>query len=61
MENEFRHEDHQFELTRDEFKSLITSCVQGSNINIEYFYLGDSLNEIQPTQGCIITNEDGKR
>jgi hypothetical protein len=61
MENEFRHEDHLFELTRDEFRSLITSCAQGSNMNIEYFYLGDSLNEIQPTQGCIITNENGKR
>jgi hypothetical protein len=61
MEDEFRHEDHHFELTRDEFKSLIASCVQGSNRHIEYFYLGDSLNDIQPTQGCIITNEDGNK
>jgi hypothetical protein len=54
MENEFRHEDHRFELTRDEFKSLITSCVNGKNVNVEYFYLGDSLNDIQPVQVCII-------
>jgi hypothetical protein len=54
MENELRHEDHCFELTRDEFKSLITSCIKGKNINVEYFYLGDTLNGIQPVQGCII-------
>ncbi|MDR1594407.1 MAG: hypothetical protein LBS43_08000 [Prevotellaceae bacterium] len=54
MENELRHDDHCFELTRDEFKSLITSCIIGENVNVEYFYLGDSLNEIQPVQGCII-------
>ncbi|MDR2679936.1 MAG: class I SAM-dependent methyltransferase [Tannerella sp.] len=54
MESELRHEDHCFELTRDEFKSLITSCIEGKNVNVEYFYLGDSLNGIQPVQGCII-------
>jgi hypothetical protein len=54
MEEEFRHEDHCFELTRDAFQSLITSCTKGSDANVEYFYLGDSLNGIQPTQGCII-------
>jgi hypothetical protein len=55
MDDGFRHADHRFELTRDEFKSLITSCIQGKNMNVEYFYLGDSLNDIQPTQACIIT------
>jgi hypothetical protein len=54
MEEEFRHKDHRFELKRDEFQSLITSCIKGHNVNVEYFYLGDSLNGIQPTQGCII-------
>jgi hypothetical protein len=54
MEGGLRHEDHCFELTRDEFKSLITSCIKGKNVNVEYFYLGDSLNGIQPVQGCII-------
>jgi hypothetical protein len=56
MEDTFRHEDHCFELTRDEFRSLITSCIEGNKVNVEYFYLGDSLNGIQPTQGCIIFN-----
>ncbi|MDR1631786.1 MAG: hypothetical protein LBR97_02720 [Dysgonamonadaceae bacterium] len=54
MEDEFRHKDHCFELTREAFQSLITSCIKGNNVDVEYFYLGDSLNGIQPTQGCII-------
>jgi hypothetical protein len=61
MEDEFRHKDHCFELTRNEFQSLISSCTEGRNVNVEYFYLGDNLNGIQPTQGCIIKNEYGKR
>ena len=54
MEDEFRHKDHCFELTREAFHSLITGCTKGKNVRIDYFYLGDSLNGIQPTQGCII-------
>jgi hypothetical protein len=60
MEAEFRHDDHCFELTNNEFHSLVDECVQGKNVNVEYFCLGDSLNGIQPTQGCIITKKDGK-
>jgi hypothetical protein len=54
MEEEFRHKDHRFELTRDAFQALIADCMKGRQDNVEYFYLGDSLNGIQPTQGCII-------
>ncbi|MDR1370208.1 MAG: hypothetical protein LBJ72_08825 [Dysgonamonadaceae bacterium] len=54
MENKFRHEDHCFELTRGEFRTFITDCIKDSNVTVEYFFLGDSLNDIQPTQGCII-------
>jgi hypothetical protein len=58
MEEEFRHKEHRFELTREAFRSLIASCTKERNmdmdVNIDYFYLGDSLNGIQPTQGCII-------
>jgi hypothetical protein len=60
MESDFRHEDHFFELTNEEFQSLINECIKGNNVNIEYFCLGDSLNGIQPTQGCIISLKDRK-
>lgn len=55
MDDDKRHPDHHFEPTRQEFEELIEGCVTTTNINIEYFQLGDSLNGIQPTQGCIIT------
>jgi hypothetical protein len=54
MEKQFRHEDHVFEPTTTEFRDMIAECTAGKNCNVEYFYLGDSINGIQPTQGCII-------
>lgn len=55
MEQDLRHNDHHFELTQIEFENLIEECLTDKNMNIEYFQLGDKLNGIQPTQGCIIT------
>lgn len=57
MEQDMRHTDHHFEPTGQEFKSLIEESLAGNKLNIEYFRLGDSLNGIQPTQGCIITKK----
>ena len=54
MEKQFRHDDHVFEPTTEEFRILIDECTAGIDCNVEYFYLGDSINGIQPTQGCII-------
>lgn len=58
METEFRHDDHDFEPNRQEFLDMITECTEGKDINIEFFQLGDSLNGIQPTQGCVVTKKD---
>lgn len=57
MDTEMRHDDHHFEPTRQEFKELISECIENNDVNIEFFQLGDSLNGIQPTQGCIITKK----
>jgi len=54
MESQLRHTDHLFEPTTSEFRSIINDCTIGKNCNVEYFYLGDSINGIQPTQGCIV-------
>jgi len=54
MEKMMRHDDHIFEPTPEEFRAMIDECTKGKNCNIEYFYLGDTINGIQPTQGCII-------
>ena len=59
MDSELRHDDHNFELTRKEFEELIEDCIldmsKPEQYKVEFFQLGDSLNDIQPTQGCIIT------
>ncbi|MFV0328613.1 MAG: hypothetical protein ACK5KL_02130 [Dysgonomonas sp.] len=61
MESEFRHDDHQFELTQKEFEKLIESCIRNmenpEQYKVEFFQLGDSLNDIQPTQGCVIRKQ----
>jgi len=54
MENQFRHDDHIFEPNRAEFRAIIDECTSGLSCKVEYFFLGDSINGIQPTQGCII-------
>lgn len=54
MDSEMRHDDHHFEPTREEFESLIGECLSDNKLNVTFFQLGDSLNGIQPTQGCII-------
>lgn len=60
MDTEFRHDDHYFEPTRQEFEELIEDCILevDGGFRIEFFQLGDSLNGIQPTQGCVITKNN---
>ncbi len=59
METEMRHDDHCFELNQQEFEELIEDCLLEINaketIQVVFFQLGDNLNGIHPTQGCIIT------
>lgn len=57
MDSEMRHDDHYFEPTRQEFCDLIMECAKKEEVNIEFFQLGDSLNGIQPTQGCVISRQ----
>ena len=54
MESEMRHNDHVFELNQSEFRTMIEECTAEENYYVEYFYLGDNINGIQPTQGCVI-------
>ena len=54
MEEPLRHDDHIFEPTPAEFRDIIEICTAGKNCSMEYFFLGDTINGIQPTQGAII-------
>ncbi|NDV93902.1 hypothetical protein D0T84_03080 [Dysgonomonas sp. 521] len=61
METALRHDDHRFELTRQEFEKLVEDCIlytgKPEQYKVEFFQLGDSLNGIQPTQGCVISQQ----
>ncbi|MBO9618641.1 MAG: hypothetical protein J7539_06340, partial [Niabella sp.] len=50
----FRHDDHQFEFTRGEFRLFIEDCIAGNDVQIMYTQVGDELNGIRPTQLAII-------
>ena len=54
MENPLRHENHVFEPTTAEFRAIIEECIAGLTYRVNYFFLGDTVNGIQPTQGCMI-------
>ncbi len=55
-EDSLRHEDHHFELSGQAFKDLILECVADrQDTALEFREIGDKLNNIQPTQACIIT------
>lgn len=55
---ESRHDDHHFEFTETEFVNFINECTEeNSNFNVTIDYIGDKLNNIQPTQVAIIQNK----
>lgn len=60
MAEKFRHDDHKFEFTREEFYDFITDCTE-SNKKIEFASIicgiGDSVDGVQTTQGAIVVRD----
>lgn len=51
----FRHDDHHFEFTGEEFRLFIKDCMDnGIQAEVAYAQVGDELNGIRPTQLAII-------
>ena len=51
----FRHDDHHFEFTSEEFQAFISECTaKHKDIQIKYAQVGDELNHIRPTQIAVI-------
>lgn len=51
----FRHDDHHFEFTSNEFREFIEKCINGrKDVQVEYAQVGDELNNIRPTQIAVI-------
>ena len=57
LEDEMRHDDHEFEFNANEFKNFINETTKDfQNFTLDYYGIGDSLNGIQPTQAVVIKN-----
>lgn len=55
MEHQYRHPDHQRELTTEQFKEFMTEILlKFSDISYQYVGIGDSVDDIFVTQGIII-------
>jgi small RNA 2'-O-methyltransferase len=52
---DFRHLDHDWEPTQREFEQLMTDMIP-SNFKLEFIDIGDTVNGISTSIGCIITN-----
>ena len=56
--NEFRHDDHKWEMNLLEFKNYINSIVsQFEHYSVEFYNIGDSVNGVSTTMGCKITSD----
>lgn len=53
-ENEFRHDDHKWEPSEIEFQSLMSDLVP-FKYKLEFINIGDTINGISTSIGCIIT------
>jgi len=50
-----RHEDHDFELTEEDFKSFINECLEGfPHLDVKFDFIGDNIDSCQPTQVAIV-------
>ena len=53
----FRHDDHKWEMTKNEYITWIESVLAGTKFTYEYYGVGDTVNEIPVSQAVIITNQ----
>jgi 2-polyprenyl-3-methyl-5-hydroxy-6-metoxy-1,4-benzoquinol methylase len=53
-DDEFRHYDHKWEPTYDEFKNLVLTEID-SQFKTDFIKIGDTVNDISTSIGCLIT------
>lgn len=56
----FRHDDHKWEMTSDEFINWINHVLTGMPYTYSYHHVGDSVNGISLSQAAVITKQDKK-
>jgi len=57
-ENEFRHHDHNWEPDFNEFKEFINTAIKDFNFNYEFVKIGDEIDGISTSIGCILKNNE---
>jgi len=57
-DNLFRHDDHKWEVPFDEFKKIIINCIDLEKYEIEFFPVGDKVDGIATSSGCIIKSKN---
>ena len=53
-EPHFRHEDHHFELSGDEFQTFVTEATQGVDCKIRFASIGDKVDGVSPQSAAVI-------
>lgn len=56
-ENEFQHDDHKWEITKNEFNIFINNICKDKNLNLKFFDIGDEVNGISTSIGVVITKK----
>ena len=54
LEGKFRHDDHKWEYTRNEFKTYMEETVNGHKVDVQYVDIGDQVDGLTVSQGAII-------
>ena len=52
-----RHDDHDWEATKEEFLTLIEECLEGTDYTFTYHLIGDQVDGAAPSQAVIIQSK----
>ncbi len=59
--NEFRHDDHKWEMGANEFREWFLEIVREAEWQIDFVGVGDAVNDITTTQGVIVQRKENMR
>lgn len=55
FEDDVRHDDHKLEFNKEEFVTLMNDLVNNSDKSVEFFDIGDCVNNLKPTLAAIVS------
>ncbi|MBC1475054.1 methyltransferase domain-containing protein [Listeria grandensis] len=54
----FRHDDHDWEMSTEEFQEWLTETIDNSKVTVEFQAIGDAVNGIHTTQGALLRKKE---